>query len=338
MSSNSVLIIAEAGVNHNGDRDMALRLIDKAVEAGADVVKFQTFTADALVTKNAKMAAYQKENMKSELSTKTTQYKMLKELELKWDEHAILIAHCKANNIKFLSSAFDIDSLKLLATLKMGLWKIPSGEITNLPYLEFLSEQAGDFIVSTGMCNLDEIKAALDIFFKKQVAKDRITLLHCNTDYPTQFSDVHLNAMKTIKDELQIKVGYSDHTLGIEVPIAAVAMGACVIEKHFTLDCNLLGPDHKASLEPHELKQMVSAIRNIEASLGRSEKIPTEREIINREVVRKSIVAKRTITKGELFSTENITTKRPGSGLSPMQWHAIIGTVAKKNYEVDDLI
>lgn len=334
MKSQNVLIIAEAGVNHNGDISKALKLIDVAVEAKADIVKFQTFKADSLVTKTAQMAVYQKEN----LQTDAAQYKMLKELELQWKDHDKLIEHCRKSGIRFLSTGFDIESLKFLATLNMGIWKIPSGEITNLPYLEFIAEQTGDIVLSTGMSDMSDIQSALRVFDNKSVNKDRITVLHCNTDYPTQYSDVHLNAMKSIKETCQVKVGYSDHTMGIEVSIAAVALGATLIEKHFTLDRNLPGPDHKASLEPSELKHMVSAIRNIEQALGRNEKLPTERELLNREVARKSIVAKKSIRKGEKLSLENLTTKRPGSGISPMKWYQVLGQVAQKDYEVDDLI
>jgi N,N'-diacetyllegionaminate synthase len=334
MKSEKVLIIAEAGVNHNGDLDKAFKLIDVAVEAQADIVKFQTFKAETLVTKTAQMAVYQKEN----LQTDAVQFKMLKELELQWKDHEKLIEHCKKSGIKFLSTGFDIESLKFLATLNMGIWKIPSGEITNLPYLEFLAEQSGEIIISTGMCDMNDIKSSLKIFESKGVQKNRITVLHCNTDYPTRYSDVHLNAMKSIKEACQVKVGYSDHTMGIEVSVAAVALGATLIEKHFTLDRNLPGPDHKASLEPHELKQMVSSIRNIEQALGRSEKLPTERELLNRVVARKSIVAKKPIAKGAVFTYENLTTKRPGTGISPMKWHEVLGTIAQKDYEADDLI
>lgn len=332
--SQDVLIIAEAGVNHNGDMQNALKLIDAAADAGADIVKFQTFKAEALSTKAAEMAAYQKEN----IGKVDSQFNMLKKLELKHEDHGMLIQHCQKRNIRFFSTGFDIESLKFLSTLNMGLWKVPSGEMTNRPYLEFLAQQKGDFILSSGMCDMNDIKAAIEIFIKAGVEKSRISILHCNTDYPTRMEDVHLNAMSTIHNETGLKVGYSDHTLGIEIPVAAVTLGAQIIEKHFTLDRTLPGPDHKASLEPQELKQMVIGIRNVSKALGRFEKKPTEREILNRAIARKSIVAAKAIKKGEILSEDNLTTKRPGTGLSPMKWHEIIGQKASKDYNADDLI
>jgi N,N'-diacetyllegionaminate synthase len=334
MIQNHVLIIAEAGVNHNGDLDRALKLIDAAADAGADIVKFQTFKAESLSTRTAEMAAYQKEN----IGHVDSQFNMLKKLELKYEHHSVLIDHCQKRNIRFLSTGFDLESLNFLTTLKMGLWKVPSGEMTNLPYLEYLAKQTDPVILSTGMCDLAEIQQSVSVFTKLGFDQKKLTVLHCNTDYPTRFEDVHLNAMRSIQQKLDIPVGYSDHTLGIEVSIAAVALGAVVIEKHFTLDRQLPGPDHKASLEPNELKQMVTSIRNISKSLGRSEKKPTERELLNRDIARKSIVTKTVIKAGELFTTDNLTTKRPGSGLNPMTWYQVIGTRAKKDYNSDELV
>lgn len=332
--SNQVLIIAEAGVNHNGDIGRALELIDCAAEAKADIVKFQTFTAETLVTRQAKMADYQKINIGSESS----QFKMLKEIELKQKDHQTLISHCQKRNIRFLSTGFDLESIAFLKTLKMGLWKIPSGELTNLPYLEYLAEQNDPVIISTGMANLKEIGEAIAVFKAKNYDLQKLTVLHCNTDYPTPYKDVNLRVLNTIRDAFGVPVGYSDHTMGIEVSLAAVALGATVIEKHFTLDRNLLGPDHKASLEPKELAAMVSGIRIIEDSLGGTEKSPTPSETKNIAIARKSIVAKASIKKGEVFTTSNLTTKRPGSGISPMKWHEILGTKASKDYAEDDLI
>jgi len=334
MKSQKVLIIAEAGVNHNGDIELAKKLVDAAVDAKADVVKFQTFKASSLVTKTAQMANYQIINTEKNES----QFAMLKRLELSEAMHIELTGYCKEKGISFLSTAFDLESIQFLKKFKMGIWKIPSGEITNLPYLEYIGKCNEHVILSTGMSTVEEVEDAINVLIKSGTEKNKITVLHCNTDYPTRFEDVHLNAMNTIKERLGVKIGYSDHTPGVEVSVAAVALGAKVIEKHFTLDKNLPGPDHKASLDPSELKILVTQIRNIEKSLGRIEKIPTEREAKNIQVARKSIVAKTNIKAGELFTVENLTTKRPGTGINPMKWYEVLGTVAKKDYQEDDLI
>lgn len=334
MKNIEVLIIAEAGVNHNGNLETAILLVDAAADAGADIVKFQTFKANKLATKHAVMADYQKKNTGEEKS----QLEMLQQLELSYEYHSTLIAHCKKRNIRFLSTAFDFESLDFLISLNLGLWKIPSGEITNLPYLEKIGRLNQPTILSTGMADFIEVQAATYALLKAGLSKDKLTVLHCNTDYPTHPSDVHLRAMAEMGRNLNTAMGYSDHTLGIEVSIAAVALGATVIEKHFTLDRQMPGPDHKASLEPLELKQMVSAIRNIEMALGRSEKKPTDSELKNRSVARKSIVAAGAIKKGEVFTESNITTSRPGTGLSPMKWHEVLGKAAEKDYNEGDLI
>lgn len=335
---NKTLIIAEAGVNHNGSLEKALQLVRAAVEAKADIVKFQTFKASLLATKSAKTADYQKKNLQKSSEATESQFEMLKKLELSQADHHVLMAECKKLNIGFLSTAFDFESLEFLTSLNLGLWKIPSGEVTNLPYLEMIGRLNLPVIVSTGMCELSEVKAALDVLIKSGTSKEKLTVLHCNTDYPTQMEDVNLLAMQAMGKEFGVKYGYSDHTLGIEVPTAAVALGASVIEKHFTLDRNLGGPDHAASLEPHELKQMVQAIRNVEKALGLSSKQPTQSELVNRAVARKSIVATADIREGDLFTPQNISTSRPGTGLSPMKWHEVLGTKAQKNYGPGDLI
>ena len=330
----SVFIIAEAGVNHNGSIDLAKKLIDVASDAGADAVKFQSFKAENLATKNAQKAMYQKETTNIEES----QFDMLKKLELSTEMHKELISYCRNKKIIFLSSPFDHESIELLEDLGLEIFKIPSGEITNLPYLRHIGKLDRKIILSTGMSNIDEVKNALDILINSGTKKENITVLHANTEYPTPMEDVNLRAMVTIGKELDIKFGYSDHTLGIEVDIAAVAMGANCIEKHFTLDCNMEGPDHKASLEPNELKAMVAAIRNIELALGKNIKKPSKSELLNIQIVRKSIVAKTVIKKGEIFSEKNLTTKRPGGGTNPMKWDVIIGTKAIKDYNEDELI
>ena len=327
------IIIAEAGVNHNGSTALAKQLINVAAIAGADYVKFQTFKTENVVTKNAAKAIYQQKNM-SELDN--SQYQMLKKLELNREQHYEFIKYCNSKNMKFLSTAFDLESVDFLSSLNLGLWKIPSGEITNLPYLIAIAKTTQPIILSTGMSTLEEIKKAVEIL--KNNGSGEITVLHCNTEYPTPFEDANLKAMLTIQKELGVKVGYSDHTPRIEVSIAAVAMGATVIEKHFTLDRNMEGPDHKASLEPHELKEMVDAIRNVEKALGSEEKIPSPSEIKNMAIARKSIVAKRDIKKGEILTEENITVKRPGTGISPMKWFEVLGCVAVKNFTEDELI
>ena len=331
---NKVFIIAEAGVNHNGSVDLAKKLIDAAAISGADAVKFQTFKAENLVLKNTQKANYQKQNTDASES----QFDMIKKLELDVERHKELIAYCCEKDIMFLSTPFDIKSIDLLSDLGLQIFKIASGEITNLPYLRHIGSLKKQVILSTGMSNLKEIGYALNVLTNSGTSKEKITVLHANTMYPTPMEDVNLNAMLTIHKNFDVAIGYSDHTLGIEVDIAAVAIGAKVIEKHFTLDKTMDGPDHKASLEPEELKEMVGAIRNIEKALGSSEKKPSPSETVNIEVVRKSIVASQLIKKGDKLSNKNITTKRPGTGISPMRWDEIIGTPAKKDYLLDELI
>ena len=331
----SVLIIAEAGVNHNGSMKIAKQLVDAAVEAGVDIVKFQTFKAEKLVSKTAKQAEYQKKNIGN---GNDSQYEMLKKLELSKENHEELIAYCKEKRIRFWSTAFDFESMDYLHSLGLGMWKIPSGEITNYPFIRKIASYGEDVIMSTGMCETKDIQNAIDVLLRYGIRKEQIILLHCNTQYPTPYQDVNLNAMNSIKDEFGIQVGYSDHTSGIEVPIAAVALGAKVIEKHFTIDRNLPGPDHKASLEPHELKAMVGAIRHIEQALGNGIKKVSDSERANISVSRKSIVAACPIKKGEQLTEENLTVKRPGTGLSPMLWEDVVGTIAIKDYEEEDLI
>ena len=328
------LIIAEAGVNHNGSLEMAMQLIEKAAEAGVDYVKFQTFKSEKLVSRHATKAEYQKANTDGEDS----QLKMLQQLELSPDDHLQLIEHCNHCGIKFLSTAFDLDSIDFLDSLNLDLWKIPSGEITNLPYLRRIAQKGSRVIMSTGMCEPKDIEAALNVLTNNGTSLENITLLHCNTEYPTPWGDVNLRAMHDIAKRFNVSVGYSDHTKGIEVPIAAVALGATVIEKHFTLDNNLPGPDHKASLEPQQLKAMVDAIRHIEQALGNGVKQISESERKNIAIARKSIVAASEIKKGELFTEENLTVKRPGGGISPMKWDEVIGTTATRNYQPDELI
>lgn len=329
---NKILIIAEAGVNHNGDINIAKKLIDVASDAGVDIVKFQTFNAEKIASRCADKARYQLENTGIE----ETQIQMLKKLELNHEMHVELIEYCDRKGIKFLSTPFDLESIRELDELGIDLWKIPSGEITNYPYLVEIAKTHKPIIMSTGMSNMEEIRAALRVLNENGAGK--LSVLHCNTQYPTPYEDVNLNAMRTIKEEIGVKVGYSDHTVGIEVPIAAVAMGATIIEKHFTLDRNMEGPDHKASLEPDELREMVLSIRNIEKSLGNGVKEPSKSEYENIVIARKSIVAKAKIKKGELFGVDNITTKRPGTGISPMMWNEVIGIPAPRDFEVDDII
>lgn len=329
---SNVFVIAEAGVNHNGDIEIAKKLVDTAVWAGADAVKFQTFHAEKLVCRNAEKAEYQMETTQKAES----QFDMLKRLELTPDMHEQLIDYCEDRKIKFLSTPFDIESMDYLVRCGVDIIKIPSGEITNYPYLVNAGKTREKVILSSGMSSLDEVRNAVCVL--RENGSMDITVLHCNTEYPTPYEDVNLRAMQTIKDELGVSVGYSDHTAGIEIPIAAVALGAAVIEKHFTLDKNMEGPDHKASLEPDELREMIRAIRNIELSLGDGRKIPSASEKKNMDIVRKSIVAKRDIVRGELLTEENMTTKRPGSGLSPMRWREVIGTKAVRNFKEDDLI
>lgn len=330
----STLVIAEAGVNHNGELSLAKRLIDVAAEAGADMVKFQTFSADRLVTVSAGKAEYQSHTTEAS----ETQHAMLRRLELSAGMHHELIEHCRLRRIEFFSTGFDTQSVDFLAQLGFTRFKIPSGEITNLPYLRHVGSFGKPIILSTGMATLGDIEAALDALERAGARRDQITVLHCNTEYPTPMVDVNLRAMLTIGEAFGVAVGYSDHTLGIEVPIAAAALGATVIEKHFTLDRTLPGPDHQASLEPNELLAMVRAIRNIELALGNPVKRPSPSEIKNRPVGRKSIVASRAIRAGESFSAENLTTKRPGIGLSPMLWDDLIGRKAQRPYESDEAI
>lgn len=334
-SEHSVFIIAEAGVNHNGSIDSAKRLIDVAAEAGADAVKFQTFRAEKIVSRYAPKAEYQKQTTGSGES----QFDMIKKLELDVSAHQDLIEHCKKRDILFLSTPFDYESIELLNSLNLPLFKIPSGEITNLPYLRHIGRTGKPVILSSGMATLGEIEFALDILTKEGLQLENITVLHCNTEYPTPMEDVNLKAMQTIAVAFPgIRVGYSDHTLGIEVPIAAAAMGVAVIEKHFTLDRNLEGPDHRASLEPDELKAMVKAIRNVEKAMGNGRKKPSPSEIKNMPVARKSIVAAKAVRKGEIFTEENLAAKRPGNGISPMRWDEVIGKRAEKDFQEDELI
>lgn len=330
------LIIAEAGVNHNGSLDLAKQLVDKAVDAGVDYIKFQTFKAEKLVTKAAKQAEYQQKNIGKEGDS---QYQMLKKLELSSEEHQILIDYCTKLGIKFFSTAFDFDSMDYLHSLNLGLWKIPSGEVTNYPFLKRIAKYNEKTILSTGMCDMEDVRATVNALYKNGLSKENLILLHCNTEYPTPFEDVNLKAMDALRHEFGVEVGYSDHTKGIEVPIAAVALGATVIEKHFTLDRNMPGPDHKASLEPDELKAMVSAIRNIEKAVdGDGTKHVSDSERKNIAIARKSIVAATNIKKGEILTEENITVKRPGTGISPMRWEEVLGMNAKRDFNEDELI
>lgn len=329
---NKIFIIAEAGVNHNGNLGIAKRLVDEAVKAGADAVKFQTFKAEALVRKDAKKADYQMETTEKSES----QYDMLKKLELTPEMHECLIAYCREKHIMFLSTPFDVDSLHYLVRCGVEIIKIPSGEVTNYPLLREAGRTGKKVIISSGMSTLEEMKEAVAVL-RENGSRD-ITVLHCNTEYPTPYQDVNLQAMMTLKEKLGTEVGYSDHTQGIEVPIAAVALGAAVIEKHFTLDRNMGGPDHKASLEPKELQAMVWAVRNIEEAMGDGRKKPSESEKKNIEIVRKSIVAKCPIRAGEMFTEDNLTTKRPGIGISPMRWNDIVGKTAGRDFAADDLI
>jgi N,N'-diacetyllegionaminate synthase len=332
--SEPVIIIAEAGVNHNGDVNIAIELVDEAAKSGADYVKFQTFKAENLVTEYAKKAKYQQQNGESG----QTQYQMLKELELNEQSYQLIIKRCKQKNIGFLSSAFDLQSIEYLSKFKLPFIKIPSGEITNLPYLRKVASLNSKIFLSTGLSNMNEIENALSILIKSGAKKTEITVLHCNSEYPTPFEDVNLNAMKTIGEKFNVNVGYSDHTIGTCVPIAAVALGASVIEKHFTLDKNLVGPDHSASLEPKEFRSMVESIRSIEVAMGNGIKKISTSEKKNLKSIRKSIVASRLIKKGELFSEDNIDIKRPGNGVSPMKWDQVLGKIAPKIFEKNQII
>ncbi|MFD2203540.1 N-acetylneuraminate synthase [Shivajiella indica] len=323
MSTKHVIVIAEAGVNHNGDINKALELIDVAAEAGADYVKFQTFKAEKIVNPTAQKAAYQKNNMKDD---EDTQFGMLKKLEMGEDWYPVLIERCQSKGINFLSTGFDTDSIDFLNKLEIPFYKIPSGEITNKPFLQHIARKGKDVILSTGMATLEEVRAALEVIFHEGIEKDRITVLHCNTEYPTPMEDVNLLAMNQMAKEIGVKVGYSDHTLGIEVPIAAVALGASVIEKHFTLDRNLPGPDHAASLEPYELKAMVQAVRNIEKAIsGSGIKEPSPSEQKNKVVARKSLYLRRDMKKGQTLGQDDLIALRPGDGISPMEIDDILG-------------
>jgi N,N'-diacetyllegionaminate synthase len=330
----TTLIIGEAGVNHNGDIKIAKELIDRAVDSGVDIVKFQTFKADRLATKTAEKASYQLATTPNE----ETHFEMLRKLELSHEMHKELIDHCRSNGVEFLSSGFDIASLDYLAGLEHKRFKIPSGEITNLPYLRHIGKFGEPIILSTGMATMQEIGAAIEILERAGTPREQLTVLHCTTEYPAPMGEVNLLAMQRIKDTYQVEVGYSDHTVGIEVAVAAVALGASVIEKHFTLDRSLPGPDHKASLEPDELKAMVSAIRNIEQALGNGNKVVTQSELLNIPIARKSLVAMVSISRGELFSASNIDAKRPGTGISPMKIDEVIGQSAKRDFIEGELI
>jgi N,N'-diacetyllegionaminate synthase len=336
LNSEKTLIIAEAGVNHNGDMDIARRLIDAAAEAGADLVKFQTFTAETLASASARKADYQVRNEGSSGDTDDGQLAMLKRLELPREEHAMLIEYCEARGIGFFSTGFDLDSLEFLNGLGFAQFKVPSGEITNLPYLRRVAGFGKDVILSTGMASMGDIEAAIEAIEEAGLPRERITVLHCTTEYPAPFDEVNLNAMNTIGRAFGVQVGYSDHTQGIEVSLAAVALGAKVIEKHFTLNRSLPGPDHAASLEPDELAALVRGIRRIEIALGRPEKRCNPTEAANVAVARKSIVAARHIKAGDTFSDANLTTKRPGTGISPMLWDTVVGRTAPRDFAVDE--
>lgn len=326
-----IYIIAEAGVNHNGSFDLACKLVDEAKKAGVDCIKFQTFKAEKLVSHSAKKAEYQKRT-----TGDSSQQDMLKQLELSFEEFTYLKDYCDKVGIAFLSTPFDFDSLAFLDTIDMPFWKIPSGEVTNYPYLVALAKTGKPIVMSTGMCTMEEIGQALAVLRKNGAGQ--IKLLHCNTEYPTPFEDVNLTAMEDIRRTFSLEVGYSDHTKGIEIPVAAAVLGATVIEKHFTLDKNMEGPDHKASLEPDELTEMVRAIRNIEKALGDGVKRPSKSEEKNKPIARKSIVAQRPIAKGEMLTVDNLTVKRPGEGISPMQWESVLGTRAIRDFAPDELI
>jgi N,N'-diacetyllegionaminate synthase len=330
----SVIVIAEAGVNHNGSVEIAKELIDVAALSGADYVKFQSFKAESLVQPNAPKAPYQYSGAKD----KQSQFEMLSKLELSHESHKELIAYSKLKKIEFISTAFDLESLEMLASLGQTLFKIPSGEINNIPYLRSIAKYATEIILSTGMSTMEEIGVALNVIQKSGVALDRITVLHCTSAYPTPFDQVNLLAMQTIGKHFGVKVGYSDHTLGTEVSLASVSLGACIIEKHFTLSRTMEGPDHKASLEPSELIQMISGIRHIESALGDGVKVPQEQELLNRDIARRSIVSKVLIQKGEIITEEKLTFMRPGTGISVAKWDKIVGTVAKQDFNAGEMI
>ncbi|WP_290087353.1 N-acetylneuraminate synthase [Paramuribaculum intestinale] len=331
---SKVVIIAEAGVNHNGSFEMACRLADEAKRAGADYVKFQTGIPENVISVRAEQAEYQKHNT----GTSESQLDMVRKIMLRPDDFKSLKEYCDSIGIRFLSTPFDLDSIDILKPLEMDLWKIPSGEITNLPYLRKIASMGQPVVMSTGMSRLGEVDDAVGVLLDGDLTLDMITLLHCNTEYPTPYTDVNLRAMLTLRDAIGCRVGYSDHTLGIEVPVAAVAMGAEMIEKHFTLDKTLPGPDHVASLEPADLKAMVSAIRHTEAALGSGRKDVSPSERKNIAIARKSIIAARPISKGERFSHDNLTVKRPGNGISPMLWDTVVGLEAPRDFEPDELI
>jgi len=327
-------IIAEAGVNHNGFLAIAKKLVDSASDAGADAIKFQTFNAEKMVSIYAPKAEYQKKTT----GTNESQLEMLRKLELDESAHKELFDYCKQKNILFMSTPFDLESISLLNKLGLEIFKIPSGEITNLPYLREIGSLKKRVILSTGMAEMEEIKNAVDIITESGTPKENITVLHCNTEYPSPYEDVNLLAMLTIKEVFNVHIGYSDHTIGIEIPIAATALGATIIEKHFTLDKNMEGPDHKASLDPDELTVMVRSIRNIEKALGNGIKKPSPSELKNRVIARKSIVAYKDIIQGEVFSCENLTVKRPGTGINPMKWDSILGKTARRDFKKDEVI
>lgn len=331
---NHTIIIAEAGVNHNGSIEMARKMVEAARECGVDYIKFQTFKAEKIANKFALQADYQKRNLHEDSS----QVEMLRKLELADKDFVLLKTYCDSRDVRFMSTPFDLESIDFLAGLGMDYMKVPSGEITNLPYLRKIASKGIPVIMSTGMCGLGEIEDALDILYKGGISTDDITLLHCNTEYPTPMADVNLRAMETLRSAFGTKVGYSDHTRGIEVPVAAVAMGASVIEKHFTLDKSLPGPDHVASLEPSELRAMVDAIRNIEFAVGTTVKRVSLSERKNKAVARKSIVAAKDIKAGECLTEDNLTVKRPGSGISPMLWDSVMGKKAIRDFAADELI
>ncbi len=331
---NKIQIIAEAGANHNGELSIALQLVDVAVKAGADIVKFQTAKSENLISKYAPKAEYQKKYT----SKAESQLEMGKQLDLNYHSHVRLIDYCKGKNIEFLSTPFDLDSINMLLKLGLTKFKIPSGAVIDLPFLRRIGSLNKDLILSTGMSTMDEVRTAFNILISSGTDRKKIIVLHCNTEYPTPMEDVNLKAMLSIKDELNAQVGYSDHTLGIEIPIAVVAMGGIVIEKHFTLDRSLPGPDHRASLEPDELKSMVTAIRNVEKAMGDGKKQPSRSEVKNIPIVRSSIVATKKIVKGEEFTSDNLGVKRPGAGISPMKWDDIIGNKADRDYELDELL
>ena len=332
MSNRHTYIIAEAGVNHNGSLRLAKKLVDKAVWAGADCIKFQTFNSEKLVSKNAPKADYQKKTT----GNTENQLDMLKKLELTPKQFISLKDYSQKKGIAFLSTPFDLESINFLASIGIKTWKIPSGEITNYPYLRTIGKRKETVIMSTGMSSIAEVKNAIAVL--RKFGTKKIRLLHCTTEYPAPYDSVNLQAMHTLKKEFGYDVGYSDHTNGIEIPVAAVAMGATIIEKHFTLNHNMEGPDHKASLEPEELRNMIRAIRNVEKAFGNGKKTPSKVEKRNIPIVRKSIVAASHIRKGDVFSDRNLTTKRPGKGMSPMQWENIVGTIAKRDYDEDELI